>query len=200
MTMTAADAYPLAWPQGWQRTARPTRSRFRGTADSVRKALLAEIKRLGGHYVVVSTNCRLRRDGAPYASDKPPRDTGVAVYFMRKGKQMVFACDRWNRVQDNMRAIQHTIAAIRGIERWGASEMLERSLSAFEALPPPTVKTCWQVLGLLPGASVQAINEAWRYLARKCHPDAGGSNAAMTALTAARDEAIAWHRTARRAA
>lgn len=187
-----ADAYPLAWPQGWPRRTRAETSRFGGSFDSNRQELEWEIERMGGRYVVISTNIPLRRDGRPYASqaNKPDNnDHGVAVYFERDGKQMVFACDRWNRVQDNMRAIQKTIDAMRGIERWGASEMMERAFSAFEALPPP--RSHWSILGLKPGASLDDIRIAYRALAAKAHPDAGGSHAKMAELNAARDHAIA---------
>jgi DnaJ domain len=127
----------------------------------------------------------------PYAAQKEPADTGVAVYFLRRKKQMVFACDRWHTVQDNMRAIQKTIDAIRGIERWGASEMMERAFQAFEALPAPS--TCWTILGIKPGASEADINAAYRARARGAHPDTGGSEAKMSELNRARDEALSAH-------
>jgi hypothetical protein len=87
-----------------------------------------------------------------------------------------------------MRAIEKTIEAVRGIDRWGASEMLERAVQAFEALPAP--KSCWDVLGLRPGASRDEISLAHRDKARRAHPDAGGSASAMAELNAARDEAL----------
>jgi hypothetical protein len=154
----------------------------------VRDGLFGQIKLLGGTHIVLSTNIPLRRDGLPYAGQRQPDDRGVAVYFLRRGKQMVFACDRWEKVEDNMRAIEKTIEAIRGIERWGASEMMERAFQAFEALPAP--KSCWDVLGLTPGASEDAINSAYRTKAKGAHPDAGGSQAAMAELNRARDEAL----------
>lgn len=192
-----AEAYPLHWPAGWPRTKTPQRSQFKVTQDRARQELQREIERLNGRYMVISTSFPLRRDGNPFASGKPDGgDTGVAVYFERKGKQMVFACDRWDRPQDNMRAIQKTIEAMRGIERWGASDMLERAFSAFEALPAPgtPAKRSWrEVLGFPPGSSPdrEGIEIAYRSKAKKAHPDAGGSNDAMAELNAARQAAIA---------
>ena len=183
------QAYPLAWPQGWPRTAKPQRSRFDVTPDKAMQELVWEIQRMGARYPVISTNVALRRDGRPYAGAKPDgNDAGVAVYFERKGKQMVFACDRWDRVQDNMRAIQKTIDAMRGIERWGASDMMERAFSAFEALPPP--KSPWDILGVPKGSDKDAINAAYRRKAQGAHPDRGGSDGAMAELNRARDEAL----------
>src|SRR5262245_28779592 len=106
MKREGVEAYPLHWPVGWPRTKVPQRARFDGTFARIRDELWAEIDRLGGRYPVLSTNIPLKRDGMPYAGQKEPQDTGVAVYFERRGRQMVFACDKWNRVQDNMRAIQ----------------------------------------------------------------------------------------------
>ena len=182
-------AYPLAWPQGWPRTTRPQRARFDATFDTARRELQVEIQRLGGRYVVISTNLPLRRDGLPLASAKPEGgDTGIAVYFERNGKQMVFACDRWDRIADNCRAITKTIDAMRGIERWGASDMMERAFSAFEALPPP--KSHWAVLGVARGSSAGEIEAAYRAKAKLAHPDAGGSTEAMAELNAARAAAL----------
>lgn len=189
MKTEGVDAYPLHWPQGWPRTNQPQRSRFDGTFARVRDDLFAEIDRLGGRYVVLSTNIPLKRDGMPYAGQKEPDDPGVAVYFERRGRQMSFACDKWTTVRDNMRAIQRTIEAIRGIERWGASEMMERAFAAFEALPAP--KSCWEILGVRPGATRDEIEAAYRSRAKRAHPDAGGSTSAMADLNRARSDALA---------
>jgi len=183
-----AEAYPLHWPAGWPRNRYPKRARFDASFAVARDSLFKQIKMLGGTHIVLSSNIALRRDGLPLAGQRQPTDKGVAVYFLRRGRQMVFACDRWDKVEDNMRAVEKTIDAIRGIERWGASEMMERAFQAFEALPAP--KSCWEVLGLFPGASREAVQQAYRDKARAAHPDAGGTDAAMAELNRARDEAL----------
>lgn len=188
-----AEAFPLHWPEGWPRTKSPQRSRFDVTLADARDELFAEIARMGGSYPVLSTNLELRQDGLPRASQRDPADAGVAVYFMRKGKQMVFACDRWDRTKDNMRAIQKTIEAMRGIDRWGASDMLERAFSAFVALPSSSAKKSWrETLGFPPNVTPtrDGIDTAYRTKAKRAHPDVGGSDAAMAELTAAREEAL----------
>jgi len=143
----------------------------------------------------LSTNVPLRRDGLPYSLQREPEDRGVAVYFLWHGKTMVFACDRWNKVEDNVRAVTKTIEAIRGIERWGASEMMERAFTAFEALPPP--RSCWDILGVSPYATAADISAAYHTKARTMHPDVGGSEAAMSELNRANDEAIRISKIAR---
>lgn len=183
-----ADVYPLTWPSGWPRARSPERSRFDVTLGAARDGLVGQIRLMGGTHIVLSTNLRVRNDGLPLAKQGQPIDKGVAVYFLRRGRQMVFACDRWDKVEDNIRAIEKTIEAMRGIERWGASEMMERAFQAFEALPAP--KSPWDVLGVRQGAKPDEINAAYRAKARSAHPDAGGSEAAMSELNRARDEAL----------
>ena len=129
------EAYPLSWPVGVPRTRHPAQSAFgEVTIHRATQELLWEIERMGGRLPVVSTNLELRNDGLPYSKQRPIADHGVAVYFTRKGHQMVFACDRWNRIEHNMRAITKTIEAMRGIERWGSSDLMERAFAGFEAL------------------------------------------------------------------
>lgn len=137
MKPDGVEAYPLSWPAGWPRSKYPQSARFDTSFTSARDGLFREIKLLGGTHVVLSSNLSLRRDGIPLAGQRQPSDKGVAVYFYRRGKQMAFACDRWNKIEDNIRAVAKTIEAVRGIDRWGASEMMERAFTAFEALPSP---------------------------------------------------------------
>ena len=131
---------------------------------------------MNGRYPVLSTNIGLRRDGLPYATTKEPDDKGVAVYFEYRGKQMVFACDRWDRVRDNVQAIRHTISAIRGIERWGASDMMERAFSAFEALPDLSAARSWRdILDVTVASGLDEAQAAYRRKVKEAHPDCGGS-------------------------
>jgi hypothetical protein len=153
---------------------------------------MAEIRMLGGGLPVLSTNIPLRRDGLPYANHRQPDDKGVAVYFTYKGRQMCFACDKWDKVEDNIQAVRKTIEALRGIARWGTGDMMERAFTGFQALPSPEMankRQWWQVLGVDRAASAEAIKEAYRSKAKACHPDAGGDEAMMAELNAAYSEA-----------
>jgi hypothetical protein len=87
-----------------------------------------------------------------------------------------------------MRSLVLAIEAIRSIERHGGSTMMERAFSGFTALPAP--KSCWEILGLSPGATAQAIEAQFRAKAKTTHPDLGGSDAAMAELIAARNDAL----------
>ncbi|MBS8227135.1 J domain-containing protein [Vannielia litorea] len=174
------DAYPLQWPAGRSRTPASQRvwGPFKGTPDAVQKHMRDEIARMGGRQVVVSTNKPVRRDGGVYANAREPDDPGVAVYFERNGDRVCFACDQYDRVWKNMRAIAKTIEAMRGIERWGSKEMLDRAFTGFAALPPPDAhiempgpqslpKPWHEVLGVSPAATWSEIRTAYREAIRE---------------------------------
>lgn len=167
------DAYPLTWPQGKPRIKYPQRSRFKASFALCRDELLREIQRIGGGLPILSTNIQLKRDGLPYAGQKEPEDKGVAVYFTFKKQQMCFACDRWDKVGDNIQAIRYTINALRGIERWGTGDMVQQSFAGFVALPAPPDP--YQVLEIQSGATHEEIDRAYRHKIVAAHPDNGGS-------------------------
>lgn len=171
------EAYPLSWPQGWKRTPVRDSSKFKTTFGRARDELMREISRLGGRNPILSTNIPLRRDGLPYSGMAQPKDPAAAVYFVYKNKSMCFACDQWSKIEDNIWAICKTIEALRGIERWGASDMLDRAFTGFTALPSPA-NEWWQVLGLpnKPNPTPTEYSNAKSLrnkLAMKYHPDNG---------------------------
>ena len=187
----SAQAYPLYWPEGWKRTKYQKKSPFRVTGfGKVRDFLISEVRRMGGTSVVLSSNIPLRNDGLPYANASNPSDSGVAIYFLYQKKKMSFACDSYRMVADNAYAIAKTIEALRGIERWGASDMMERAFSGFKALASATEREWWDVLQVNRSCSRDVIESNFRSLLRTRHPDAGGSHEAMTELYAARAKAL----------
>ena len=192
-----ATAFPLQWPSGRPRhpAHRREASAFDTSMAKARDALFKEVSLLGGRHVVLSSNVPLRLDGKPYANFPAITDPAVAIYFTYRDKQMCFACDRWNKVEDNMQAVRKTIEALRGIARWGTGDMLQAAFTGFTALPAPIVagmKRHWRDvletgLSIVGPAEVQA---KYRTLAAKHHPDRGGDPAKMAELNQARDEAM----------
>jgi DnaJ domain len=194
------DAYPLTWPSGRVRTehGRREKSAFDVTFARARDDLIREVELLTGtkhgRYgsdCIMSTNIALRRNGLPLANWRQPNDPGAAVYFTYRKKQMSFACDRWNKVEDNLRAIAKTIEALRGIARWGTGDMLEAAFTGFVALPAPSaVREWWKVLCVARDASREDVRSAHRRLASEHHPDRGGDAARMAEINAAYDKAL----------
>lgn len=185
-----ADAYPLSWPQGWTRAKLQRASKFKATGSKAHKFLMAELNRLGASGVVVSTNVPLKADGT-MRLDREPLDPGVAVYFQRNGKQVVFACDQYEDMAENLQAIAKTIEAMRGIERWGAGEMMDRAFSGFKGLPDQASdgEDCWKVLDLPPMSPAHLVILVHRDLTRKLHAKQSASEE-FSRINVARDDAL----------
>jgi hypothetical protein len=187
------ESYPLHWPAGRPRTPRNqiSYSRFSpGNRAQEVRSVQDELWRLGAKNVIVSTNVRLRRDGLPYAGDKAPDDQGVAVYFDYLGGQKCFACDRWETVEENLRAIFKSIEAIRGLDRWGSKSFVDAAFTGFAALPSPEMqKPWWEVLGIDRHAGKDEIRSAYRRKSMELH-QAGASETAQVDLNIARDRGL----------
>ena len=184
------EAFPLHWPDHRPRTKYRESSRFRiGSFAVVRDKLFHELELLGAKSVVLSTNIPLRQDGLPYANFKTPTDPGVAVYFLYKKKQMCFACDRWEKIEENIQAIHHTINALRGISRWGSGDMLEAAFTGFQAIAAPSERKWWDILQVRQDTPIEIIEGNYKTLARQRHPDNGGSHDAMSELNLAINQA-----------
>lgn len=187
--------FPLEWPAGWKRTPieRQRRAPYTVSQDKAQRELVDELRRMGAHHVVISTNIPVRRDGMPYANAREPADAGVAVYFVPKGQthQHVIACDQWYTVRENLRALGLTVAALRQMERTGASGILDRAYSGFLAIEGPRQDDHWaSVLQLGNHATADEVERHFRLLAQQAHPDKpGGSVEQYQRLVAARDAA-----------
>lgn len=211
--MNAQSAYPLSWPPSWPRTAAQQRKAspffrrgrapgpglFRPAAKLSMSDVVGDLYRelrligVGDYNVVVSTNVELRQDGQPYSNRVPPQDPGAAVFFKLKGKPCVLACDKWNRVEDNLSAIARHIEALRGQERWGVGSV-EQAFAGYTALPPAGSSpgtSWWDVLGTAHDAPFDVVKAAYREKAMRLHPDNGGTHDQMVALNAAWDMARA---------
>lgn len=207
------EAYPLSWPAGWKRTPHFQRSRAKfGKKMFVDKGINAEGQQMGWHTkgalsisqgtervlktleqmgynrsVVISSNLALRNDGLPRSGQRAPDDPGVAVYWGQGKQSRCIAVDQYDRVADNLAAIAATLEAMRAIERHGGAAILDRAFTGFTALPAP--EQPWQVLGLETSAPTkQQIEDAYKRLAMKHHPDRGGNPQDMARINAARDD------------
>lgn len=183
-------ACPLTWPAEWPRTRQRERARFKLSFAAARDDLRHELALMGATSIVISSNAVMRRDGLPAANQPRIADPGVAVYFTLDGEPRCIPCDRWDLLVDNLRAIGLTVKALRGLERWGAGEMVRAAFRGFAALPASgttgtTAGPWWSVLGVAPDAAEAAIDAAYRRLAREHHPDAGGDAARFRAIAEA---------------
>jgi len=189
MTDTMHEAFPLQWPIGWPRTERRQRAAFSTTLGRARDELRHELRLLGARNIVISTNAPLRKDGDFYASATRIDDPAVAVYFTLGGEQRCIPCDKWDRLQDNIRALTLTIGALRGLDRWGAKEMVNAAFMGFQALPASSEAGWWVTLGVDRSADTDDIKAAYRRRVIETHPDKGGDAAEFQRVQDAYTEA-----------
>jgi hypothetical protein len=152
-----------------------------------------ELRLLGAANIVATSNLKISKHlNRPLADQKQPDDRAVAIYFELKGQELCVAVDRWAFVEDNIHAIALSIGAIRGLERWGGGDMVERSFQGFAALPAGNGSDAewWQVLDVPPNASRDEIDRAYRRLALELHPDKGGDLQRFVTLQTAYEQAL----------
>lgn len=187
----SVSAYPLTWPETMPRQKAREAGKFRTTLSAALKNVEASLLAFGRDSgksitgVVLSSNCTL--------GDRKPTDPGVAVWFVWDGLQVCIPVDRYSSVEANLQAIHHIIEARRVELRHGTLALVRATFTGFAALPAPSSKRPWRkVLGFhdiqLPAKT--DIERVWRDLAKKAHPDAGGSEAAMAELNQARADAL----------
>jgi hypothetical protein len=182
------EAYPLSWPLGYKRTQPEQRwnSKFKQTAENAQISLRNEIIRMGGKNLIVSSNVPQRKDGYIYADMATTKidDPGVAIYFKYDGKDIVMCCDNYPRVWENIYALAKAVEALRGLERWGVSEFLQRAFTGFKALPTAIeLSHAWyNILGVDKNASAEEIKAAYRTKSKVHHPDSPGGSAASFQL------------------
>jgi hypothetical protein len=169
----------LCWPETKPRAAQ------RGGSPFVKTEIDRESQRIDDElgrwrikqYIVSRNNQRI------FAGDP-----AAALWWLdRRGELRVLACDKYQKLSDNLHAIYLTLDAMRALERWGAYTAEQAAEGARLALPPPPQDTIdWPaVLGVERTWPLGAIEAVWKTKVEKAHPDRGGSHEAMAALNAA---------------
>ena len=189
--------YPLAWPENmarWKGARQPGafKTSLAGAMENVRDSL----RRFGADSdkpvsdVVISSNVTLGVNS--------PADPGVAIWFRWDGLSVCIPVDRYSKVEANLQAIHHIIEARRTELRHGTLALVRATFTGFAALPSPggAAKRTWRQVLKMEGfeaamTDADMIEQRYRALAKKAHPDVpGGSEAAMVELNAARDTAL----------
>lgn len=192
-TIKTIETYPLCWPDGVRRSQSRIRSAFKAngkTVYRVRTKLREEVKRMNGKDLIISTNQRTKNDGEPVANAKEPEDTGVAVYFDLGYRTVCLACDRWYKLWENLYSIAMTIEAMRAVDRWGVSDLLDRMFTGFTALTDDAGKGWAAILQVSGDATEGEIKSAYRERMKEAHPDAGGSTEKAAEINAAYQQAM----------
>lgn len=90
--------------------------------------------------------------------------------------------DRFERPVDNLWALAVGLDAVRLNELRGLDDVARQ---VYQALPAPKRRDPYEVLGVRPDAPAEVIKASYQALARKAHPDAGGSTERMQELNEA---------------
>ena len=186
-------AYPLCWPEKQDRTPKASQINWQhqepvmpATAYS---DLCKEVKRIPGvTEIIISCNVPPTKDGLNWGRAFAATDLGVAAWFTRNGRELSIACDRFRKIEENMRAITRIIDGRRREERYGTASMIEQAWAAFDTkeLPMPTrVRPWFEVLGVFPNSDIELVEASYRILAKRYHPDQGGNAETFREITEA---------------
>jgi hypothetical protein len=189
-----AEKFPLTWPDGFPTTENREQSKFDCTLATARDGIIYQLKLLGVSKYILSTNAQRNKAGDLVDGRLIYPNPGVALYFIYNDEEKVIACDKWKYLHENLRAVEKSLDAIRGLERWGCSDIINRAIGNMKALPEhsgPSSQAWWQILGVKQNASQEEIKKAYWKLAKKYHPDTGSTPSAslFDLVTKAYDEA-----------
>jgi len=162
-------AYKLTTDKTWAETERSLR-------DCFRKWGVVNFEILSALRGVQAQRWNQRKDEAE-----------VAVNFIHptSGAQIPVASKDQDRAVDNFRVVFLALEAIRLNEARGIGEVVQ---AAYMALPAPVKqRDPYEVLGVRSDAPMVDIEDMYRIKAKRAHPDAGGTEEAMTELNAAMD-------------
>ena len=173
-------------------TGKHQRSAFDTPWPVTERLLLAEVRHLQGRNLVVEidvSEADIRVDGRLRANARPA-SPGVRVAFESKHGPLVYATDRFNHWQDNVRAIALGLEALRKVDRYGITKSGEQ-YAGWKALPSGsgqsashmTADEAWGVLGSFderPIAEQQRAPEGLQRAHRRArafaHPDRHGGD------------------------
>lgn len=186
--------YPLAWPEGMPRTARPISGQFKTTLSKAIENVEDSLRRFASDSNQRVTEVMVTSNKAGLTSAQP-LDKGVSVWFDWDGQQRCIAVDRYDKLEHNVQAIHHIIEARRTELRHGGLNVVRQTFKGFTALPAPQRKRSWRdVLDFEDEQTPDAaqINARYRELAAQHHPDKPhGDREKFEEITAARAEALA---------
>lgn len=186
---------PIFAPFEWPRDQAPTKpdnlktTLFKTTIYESCRLLFAELELFKARNYLLHIDARIGPNNG--VTPKAGHLKGAYLTFKRENQDYAFACDSYDSMVGNVRAIRETVKAMRTIERHGSTQMLSASMQGFIALAPASTKEAWhEVLGTYTGAGVEEIKAAYKRLCKIAHPDAGGSKEKFVRIQQAYEEAL----------
>lgn len=125
----------------------------------------------------------------------PSDPAKVVVRYIKDGREVELSMAKHPYYYQNIRVIYFAIEALRMNEERGLEELVR---AAYGLLPAPVAeKDPYETLGVRPDAPLDVIEASYRALAKKAHPDLGGSTQRMAELNAAWEKIKGGQLTAR---
>ncbi len=103
-------------------------AQFRAKYSQTLDLLEEELRKIQGKDITVQaffTLSQIRNDGWPYSAARPSAP-GVILSFRTKDGSLSFPCDRYQTVDDNLRAIALSLQALRAVDRYGVTKRAEQ--------------------------------------------------------------------------
>jgi hypothetical protein len=178
-------------------------SQFRADWPTTKRLLALELRMLSARNLVAQVALpegAIRQDGMPRA-DARPEHPGVIISFDTPKGTLRFACDRFPYFEDNVRAIALGLEALRRVDRYGlAGDRMQ--YRGFQAIEPPKPRLTREDAAERLAVAARDVgysfirstlrddpaarNLAWRFIAKRYHPDAGGDRDAWALLEEAK--------------
>lgn len=181
-----------AWPGELMPEGQRKRSSFSAPWRATLDLLDRELWQLDAHTRVLQvamTERDFRIDGMPRAHAKAEHPGIILSFHAPEIGDLSYPCDRFDRWQDNLRAVALALEALRKVDRYGVTRRAEqyRGWKAIEATAMPAAMTLGQAFGVIvkysgalsdladvgtvhPGELARAARAAQR----QTHPDTGG--------------------------
>jgi hypothetical protein len=175
----------------------PTKARarapFRSTYTQTLKLLEYELFKLNAKSVYIQAfygENQIRNDGWPY-SNAQPSQPGIILSFRSKDTPLLFPCDRYVSIDDNLRAIALSLQALRAVDRYGVTRRSEqyagwkqieapKPADGFSGPKDAAIFIVTQQDNAVPAdyiiENAALRQEVYRRAARRLHPDAPTGN------------------------
>jgi len=179
-------------------TKHRTRSLFSAPWGKTLALLGRELSHLGaknGSLLLAVDERDIILDGTRPRANAFTHHPGVILAFESKHGPLKYACDRFDRWQDNIRAIALGLESLRAVDRYGITRKGEQyqGYKQLAAATPSKIEAAL-LLARYSNISHKAIIEdvasaevAWKLAIKATHPDAGGSADAFRAVQQARE-------------
>lgn len=107
-------------------------------------------------------------------------DVSATVRFELRGTAITVSCSSQYTYRQNLRCVFFAVEAMRLNEKRGIADTLRRAYMQLDA--PKEQRDAYEIMGLRPDVDMETVDDVYRLLAKRRHPDTGGTTEAMQEL------------------